>query len=137
MIRIFHLDDQQLFQVAMKTCVQKYIQEVDIQVAIENESALIYLSGCLDRNQHPDLIITDFNHPKGSGLDFIRDYRKIEAPFGIHIPILMYTMMNCTDIFHEALTEGSLDAYLSKSSNEHRILCSIHNLLAKSLEKKL
>ena len=132
MIRIFHLDDHRIFQSGVKTAVQKYIKDVEVKNAPDNQTALEYLRNCLERNELPDIIITDYNHPNGNGLEFINEYRKMETDFNVRIPILMKTMIGYTTLIQEYISDGLLDYYLNKTASEHRILSAIHNLLTLS-----
>ena len=81
----------------------------------------------------PDLIITDVQMPKMSGLDFTRKVRAGEATR--HIPIIMITTLNTMDDRIAGIEAGA-DDFINKPFNKQILLLKIRNLLKSGLLTK-
>ncbi len=96
----------------------------EVVTAMDGEEALD-----LCRTEKPDMIITDFQMPFISGLDFCTEIQTSNIAPGV--PILMLTARGF-DITEEQKTQAGLKAVLSKPFSPREIIEKVSELLAGS-----
>ncbi len=96
----------------------------EVVTAMDGEEALD-----LCRTEKPDMIITDFQMPFISGLDFCTEIQTSNIAPGV--PILMLTARGF-DITEEQRTQAGLKAVLSKPFSPREIIEKVSELLAGS-----
>jgi|SRR5579863_1409308 len=129
-LRIFHLDDHRLFLDGMRTAILSRYPNATFDEFPSNDKALNRLKSLLVNNERPDLIITDFNHLGGNGLEFAKDAKLLCEKHGVRIPILMVTMRQEVDTISDGLDGSPLDGFLGKNSDSDAILDMIKTLIS-------
>jgi DNA-binding NarL/FixJ family response regulator len=132
-LRILHLDDHRLFLDGMRMAILSRYPKATIDEFHSNDKALSRLKALLVNNEKPDLIITDFNHLGGNGLDFAEDAKLLCEKHGTKIPIIMVTMRQEKDTIPDGLEGSSLDGFLTKASSAEDILDLIQALIPPAL----
>jgi DNA-binding NtrC family response regulator len=105
MKKILIIDDDKAFRVILKEILTK-----EGYLLIEAGNGEIGLE--LVNNEHPDLVITDFQMPGLSGLDVLAAITKLK----IGIPVIMITGFSDTENIIKAIQMGAFD-YLEKPVN--------------------
>ena len=77
--------------------------------------------------EHLDVVLTDINMPKMSGLELTRKIRKVDST----LPIVVMTSSNDADIFMEAIN-SKVSHFIPKPLNQQ----SLHEILASYAENK-
>ena len=105
MKKILIIDDDKTFRVILKDVLSK--EGYAILEAGNGENGLE-----LVKNEHPDLVITDFQMPGMSGLDVLKAINKLKTG----IPVIMITGFSDTENIIKAIQMGAFD-YLEKPIN--------------------
>ena len=96
----------------------------EILTAVDGEEALE-----LCASEKPDLIITDYQMPVMSGLEFCRELRRREE--AVNIPAIMLTARGF-DIEPNEMIEAGIVAVLAKPFSPREILTKVNELLGKT-----
>lgn len=134
-LRILHLDDHRLFLDGMRNAILSHYPNAIIEEFPSNDSALNRLNALMAGNERPDLIITDFNHLGGNGLEFAQDAKLLCEEHGTKIPIIMVTMRQEKDTIPDGLAGSPLDGFLTKASSAEDILDFIQTLIPPAFSK--
>jgi len=112
--RILLVEDDKGDAVLVQKVLIKKKPEWNVHVAEDAREAVEWLS----KNEPPDLIISDYRLPLGTGLDMVRTAREI-GKYGI--PVIMLTGTGDENLAVQALKAGAID-YLAKGSDETKNL---------------
>ena len=93
----------------------------DVNTAVDGEEALDL---CL--SERPDLVITDYQMPLMTGLEFLQELRK--APQCADIPAMMLTARGF-DIEESEMEQAGIRAVLAKPFSPREILQKVNELL--------
>lgn len=104
-LKILLVEDDEQTSVLIKKILVKKFKYID--VAFDGEEALLKYKEFL-----PNIILTDINMPKMSGLEFIKEVRKIDSD----VRIIMLTAFNEQQNLSDAVKLG-LDDFLLKPVN--------------------
>jgi two-component system chemotaxis response regulator CheY len=97
-MKILAVDDS----ATMRRIIRNQLKQIGIEDVDEAENGRAALS-LLGREQY-DLLITDWNMPEMSGLDLVREVRRIDAVKAL--PILMVTTVSAKEDILTALKAG-------------------------------
>lgn len=128
-LHFLHLDDHRLFLDGMRTVILSRYPKANIDEFPSNDIALTRLKALLVNKERPDLIITDFNHLGGNGLEFAQAVKLLCKKYGVRIPIVMVTMRQEKDTIPDGLEGSPLDGFLGKNSDSDTILDLIKTLI--------
>lgn len=78
----------------------------------------------LVESQSPDLVLTDITLPSRSGLEFIKDMKKLHP----HVPVLVMSMHD-ENIYAERALRAGARGYIMKSENGQNVLVAIRRVL--------
>jgi diguanylate cyclase (GGDEF)-like protein len=112
--RILLVEDDKGDALLVRKVLRKKKPKWNVHVTVDAQKAIEWLS----KNEPPDLIISDYMLPVGSGLDVVRTAREIGA-YGI--PVIMLTGTGDESLAVQALKAGAID-YLTKDTNETKNL---------------
>ncbi len=84
------------------------------------------------RKSLPDLVIMDIKMPHMNGLDALKSIRRIRR----HVPILMITGYESSDVAAQAIRLGASD-YLTKPFERERVWEKVETLLSLPRKKRL
>jgi signal transduction histidine kinase/DNA-binding response OmpR family regulator len=116
--------------VELQTYLQLILQhQYEVSIAENGQAAM----GHLDKNGHPDLIISDLMMPVMDGYQLLKNLKG--NPATQQIPAIMLTARAEKDNRLKALRIG-VDDYLTKPFDEEELLARIHNLLANQSARK-
>lgn len=121
-IRFLVVDDMDAIRTLVKACL-KDLGATQIVVAFDGESAWDYVN-----SQTIDVIISDWDMPKMSGIELLTKVRSHEEYN--HIPFLLLTAVNEKGNVVEALKAGVTD-YLSKPFQPKELGYRVVKLLPK------
>lgn len=124
-----HLDDHRLFQTAVRKSSYAEYPGSTCRYFSNNIEALDYIRSCYAINKPIHLIITDYNHPSGTGLEFASGVRRLQEEFGAASPIILLTMRADDSACVAAQETGLLDAYLTKDIAEGELCQWIKELV--------
>jgi two-component system, NarL family, invasion response regulator UvrY len=120
MIKILIVDDHPIVREGLKKILSLYD---DIKVTGEAESANEALEKCT--NNTFDLIILDISMPERSGLDIVKDLKKICSK--THILILT---MHSEDFYAIRAFKSGISGYLNKGSASEQLITAIRQIMA-------
>lgn len=115
--RILLVEDEKGDALLVRKIIGKKNQDWKVYVTKDAREAGEWLS----KNKPPDVIITDYMLPIGSGLDVVKIAREI-GEYGV--PVLMLTGAGDENLAVQALKSGAID-YLSKNYDEMKSLPKI------------
>ena len=121
-LHIIQVDDHKLFLAGMRTAIHSRYPNAIIEDFTTNDKASNRLKEILHYKKQPDIVITDYNHPGGNGLEFAHEVKSLAEKHGVKIPILMVTMVEMKSILSEGLENSPLDGYLTKAASTDEIL---------------
>ncbi len=93
----------------------------DVITAVDGEEALE-----LAKSEKPDLIITDFQMPVMTGLEFLKALRAVEGP--VRIPAMMLTARGF-DIEQGEMFAAGIAAVLAKPFSPREVLGKVNELM--------
>jgi putative nucleotidyltransferase with HDIG domain len=108
--------------------------------ALQQENYICHMAANVDEafsvlgNQHIDLVISDIMMPGRSGVDLLRDLKKVDP----EIAVLMITGLSDMNTALECIHLGA-DDYLTKPFGISRVMLTVRNLIEKrslAIEKK-
>ncbi len=78
-----------------------------------------------------DLIITDFTQKSHNGYVFALNVRNLELKVGLHIPILLLSLLSVKDntLISKGLEEKIFDMYLPKCIEPHEVVNAVSFLI--------
>lgn len=118
MIKIIIADDHPMLRSGM---IQNINKEVDMKVVLEAESGEELLSK-LD-NQEFDVIILDIGLPGRSGLEILKDIRKLYPK----VPVLMYSGYQ-EDRYGLRAIQAGANGYISKEDTKSNLIDAIRKI---------
>ena len=116
------IDDEFTSRIILDKIVRGLQKEVSVQAFASPLGALDWL-----RLNQPDLILVDHLMEEMSGLEAVRNIRRI--PHLEHVPIIMITVSNENEIRYKALEVGVTE-FLSKPFNHYECQIRCRNLLS-------
>jgi len=121
MAAVLIIDDQ----ATSRQILSQIVKSIDPSLLVE---AFEEAQGALDRLERSpaDLILTDYKMPGMDGIEFLRLARSL--PTAKHVPIVMITSHEQTDIRHRALELGATD-FLNKPIDHAECRARFRNLL--------
>jgi len=122
------IDDEFTSRIILDKIVRSLQKDIVVQAFASPLGALDWL-----RLNHPDLILVDHLMDEMSGLEVVQKIRRI--PHLEHIPIIMITVSNDSEIRHKALDMGVTE-FLSKPFNHNECQIRCRNLLSLHLHHK-
>ncbi|MFW2439079.1 MAG: HD-GYP domain-containing protein [Arenicellales bacterium] len=121
MAAVLIIDDQATSRQILSQIVKSIDSCLLVKAFEEAQGALDWLE------QSPaDLILTDYKMPRMDGIEFLRLARSL--PTAKHVPIIMITSHEQTDIRHKALELGATD-FLNKPIDHNECRARFRNLL--------
>ena len=127
-MHIVHLDDSGLLRKAISNQLLLSYPGSVIKGFSNNPQAWAYVTECMQNKIAVDLIITDFEHMAGDGLEFACIIRQKEKEYNIHVPIMMFTHKEMNKEIHQALLTRTIDKYFNKVDDMPDILKYINKL---------
>ncbi|MCF8356764.1 MAG: response regulator transcription factor [Melioribacteraceae bacterium] len=127
------VDDHPMFRAGVKQTLEETFKKSTILEAESISSAQDVIN-----SNSIDLIFLDINLPDGNGLEFLRKLNNEKKP----VKVIMLTMYDSNELFHEALELGT-DGYLTKDSSDDEIKVAVnsilkgHRYISSSLTEKL
>ena len=118
-ITIYLIDDSRAFTLGIQAMLSNY--QCKVKCFNDSEVALDTIF-----QEHPDIIITDLEMPKISGLELIKKVRE-QQEFSA-IPILVMTSKDSPEQVVECLNQGA-DAFTSKGSMQTVLVANIVSLM--------
>ncbi len=122
MAKILAVDDMRSMRDLVKSVLEKRGHQVDIHES--GDEALEYA-----QSNQVDLVITDINMPKMSGLDLVEELRKL--PEYAKIPILMLTTESTDDKKHQARSLGA-NGWIQKPFNPERLATAVEKIMSRA-----
>ena len=105
-IRVLHVDDEPGFAEMVSTFVEREDERFKMETATSASEGL----DLLDRDDF-DCVVSDYDMPGQSGIDFLRTVRSMDA----EIPFILFTGKGSEEIASDAISAGVTD-YLRKES---------------------
>ena len=128
--RIVHLDDHKIFLTGAQMHIQRHVEGVFYSRFHDPESTLRYIYNCLEAYQKIDLIITDFTQKSNNGYHFAKEVRRMEAPYGFKIPIMLWSLCRSTNPeIVQGLKEETFNVFLPKDCEINEVIRSVHDLM--------
>ena len=114
-IKVFLVDDHRLLREGIKQLI-----ELDSDITVSGQASNI--NECLTelQNVRCDVCLLDINLPDGSGMDLIKDIKKINKD----IRVLMLTIHDDVDYLLEAMDRGA-DGYILKDCDSAELIRAI------------
>jgi two-component system response regulator RpfG len=122
------IDDEFTSRVILDKIVRGVKDQVSVHSFASPLSALDWL-----RVHHPDLILVDHLMDEMSGLEAVKTIRRI--PHLEHVPIIMVTVSDESEIRHKAL-EAGVTEFISKPFNHYECQIRCTNLLSLHMHHK-
>ncbi|MBI4807790.1 MAG: response regulator [Nitrosomonadales bacterium] len=122
------IDDEFTSRVILDKVVRGIKKEVSVQAFASPLGAIDWL-----RLNHPDLILVDHLMDEMSGLEVVKTIRRI--PHLEHIPIIMITVSDESDVRYKAL-EAGVTEFISKPFNHYECQIRCCNLLSIHMHHK-
>ncbi|MBI3892148.1 MAG: response regulator [Candidatus Wallbacteria bacterium] len=120
--RLLIVDDSEL----VVTMLADHLESEGFEILVANDGQHGYERVLADK---PDLVITDVQMPRLSGLDLTRKLRENESTRPL--PIVMITTLNTMDDRLAGIEAGA-DDFINKPFNKQMLLLKIRNLLKSS-----
>lgn len=117
------LEDTEIFQRKMQQSLRALGFKNNIKIFATVEAAKREL-----KNEYPDFILSDWNLPDGTGIDFLEFVRADSACH--HIPFLMVTTMDSIEDILDAVDKGA-DDYMVKPWADKEFAEKISNAYTK------
>lgn len=128
-LRIFHIDDHQLFSNSFKKVVEESYPNAELYSFINSDKALAYIMGDLKRDKIVDVIVTDYTHHGINAIEFAQLLAILKNEHKVDIPVVLLTMKQENEEIQSAITSGHIDAYVSKSASTDELIHALENLL--------
>lgn len=126
---IVHFDDHQLYRDGLRQAIEKERRNFKVYSINAYDSALSYISDCLDGKISIDVVITDFNHPGPNGYEFATEVKHIANLHGYKLPVLLLTMSTIENPrIVKGLEDGTFDYHLTKEANAKDIIETVESL---------
>ncbi|MFD1569860.1 PAS domain S-box protein [Halorubrum laminariae] len=106
-IRVLHVDDEPDFA----DLTADFLERIDDRFTVETATSVAAGRSALDEDPAVDCVISDYDMPEQSGIDFLRRVRE-DHP---HLPFVLFTGKGSETIASEALRAGATD-YLQKDA---------------------
>ena len=122
-VRVLHVDDDREFTSLAAAYLEEEHEEFTVEGEPDATRALTRL-----REEAFDCVVSDYEMPQMSGLEFLREAREIDPD----LPIIFFTGRGSEDVAAEAISAGVTD-YLQKRGHEQYALLGnrIRNYVAK------
>jgi len=117
--RIFLVDDHPLVREWLANLIQ---QQLDLTVCGETESAPAALSSIA--TAQPDLVIVDINLKSSSGVELIKDLKKLHP----QVPMLVLSMHD-ESLYAERVFRAGARGYVHKRETAHKMIEAIRRVL--------
>lgn len=117
MEKILIIDDEQVNRVVLRQVLGKegyYIMEAE-----DGQSGIQVF-----KEEHPDLVLTDFRMPGMNGLEVLAEIHKINP----HIPVIVLTAFGDVALTIKSIQVGAFD-YIEKPFNPIQLKITVHNAL--------
>ncbi len=123
-MKIMVVDDSAVMRKIIKKALSEtQFNGADVLEATDGADALAKYG-----SEKPDWVLCDWNMPNMTGIDFVKNARKIET--SAHVPIIMVTTEGTMGKMEEALNEG-VDSYIVKPFTGE----ALHRTMAKVAER--
>ncbi|HEC74660.1 MAG TPA: response regulator [Methylophaga aminisulfidivorans] len=119
--QIVIIDDQSTGRTILKTVLEKIADNINVIAFGDSSAALDWI-----KNNHPDLIVTDYRMPHLNGIDLTRQIRLLEHC--ISVPIVMITVVSEKKVRYDALDTG-VTAFLNRPIDQIECRTTCRNLL--------
>ena len=123
-IKLLYVEDNLNARESTQIVLEEFFGE--IIVAVNGADGLDKFKSQSFENNAIDLVITDLNMPKMSGLEMVKQIRKINND----IPILVFSAYNEPSIFIESIKLG-VDGYLLKPFNMDQFTSLLDKIVQK------
>ena len=125
LIRVLHVDDDLcLLDVSKQILSMEHNFEIDNVTSVDEAFQKL-------ENQQYDAVVSDFEMPQKSGLDFLRALREQNN----QISFILFTGKGREDVAVKALNLGA-DSYLDKNGSPETVYCELAHAINKTVERK-
>ena len=121
-LRLLYVEDDKSARDATMEMLERFFSH--ISTAVDGQDGLDTF-----KNSEFDLILTDINMPRMTGIEMIEEIKKIDE----EIPVLVISAYNDSEFFHQSLKLG-VDDYIVKPIELNQFLLAIQKI---SLKKQL
>lgn len=118
--RLVLADDHTLIRQGIKRIIE---ETLGMPVVGEADDGLELLK--VVKKHSPDMVVVDISMPHCNGIDAIREIKRSHP----HIKILILTMHDDVDFFHEAVSAGA-DGYLLKQETDVLLFAAVRKIRA-------
>ncbi len=129
-IRILIADDSKVMRgIVMSTVNSSQLAEFEFVEAENGEDAASKFDPATI-----DMVFTDWNMPKASGVDFVKEVRR--RPGGESTPIIMVTSEKAMGKMEQALDEAGADAYICKPFTSEDVVRTLSKFIDDITQRK-
>ncbi|WP_460561217.1 PAS domain S-box protein [Halorubrum pallidum] len=134
-IRVLHVDDEPDFA----DLTAAFLERADERFVVETATSVASGLRALDEDRTVDCIVSDYDMPERSGIDFLRTVRE-EHP---HLPFVLFTGKGSETVASEALRAGATDYLQKESSTEqyellaNRVTNAVRQFRGRRAEQRL
>ena len=108
-IFIVHLEDHSIYRKGMKSYLQGYLPNLQIEGFENNEQTLEFIENCFISKRKIDFVITDLKHPGENGFVFAKKFRALTRTYDIRIPLILISMFYDSEILNNSSEKTLFD----------------------------
>lgn len=134
-IRVLHVDDEPDFA----DLTAEFLERADDRFAVETATSVTAGLRALDEERVVDCVVSDFDMPDRSGIDFLRAVRE-DRP---NLPFVLFTGKGSEAVASEALRAGATDYLQKKTGTEqyellaNRVTNAVRQFRGRRAEQRL